>query len=110
MVAVTVWATALEHKRVLFQVDNVAVVRVGKWQSARDPFVLKLLGVFVLRCLKHDILFQVRHVPGVDNDIADAWSRSQWQRCHGLATEADVDRTPVLAGLSSVGERGSRSW
>ncbi|KAJ1192727.1 hypothetical protein NDU88_002033 [Pleurodeles waltl] len=66
------------------KVDNLAVVQVINRQSARDTQVLKLLRVVVLQCLRCDILFRARHVTGVNNDIADALSRSQWERFHGL--------------------------
>ncbi|KAJ1097513.1 hypothetical protein NDU88_002631 [Pleurodeles waltl] len=54
----------LIHKRVLFRVDNMAVVQVINRQSAREAQVLQLLRVFVLECLRRDIYFRARHVPG----------------------------------------------
>ncbi|KAJ1161042.1 hypothetical protein NDU88_001530 [Pleurodeles waltl] len=54
------------------KVDNLAMVQVINRQSTRDTQVLKLLRVFVLQCLRHDIYFRARHVHGADNDIVDA--------------------------------------
>ncbi|KAJ1103650.1 hypothetical protein NDU88_001071 [Pleurodeles waltl] len=51
VVAVCVWGQWLMHKRVLFRVDNMAVVQVINRQSAREAQVLQLLRVFVLECL-----------------------------------------------------------
>ena len=44
-------------------------------------FVRKL----VLSCLKHNILFRARHVPGIHNNLADSLSRLQIQRFQQLA-------------------------
>ncbi|KAJ1217678.1 hypothetical protein NDU88_005271 [Pleurodeles waltl] len=86
IVAVCLWGTELRHTRVLFRVDNMAVVQMVNRQSAREAGVLQLMRVFVLQCLRNDIHFRARHGLGVNNDIADALSRSQWERFHGLAT------------------------
>ncbi|KAJ1177127.1 hypothetical protein NDU88_002389 [Pleurodeles waltl] len=51
IVAVCVWGHLLEHRRVLFRVDNLAVVHLVNRQSAREPQVLRLLRVFVLHSL-----------------------------------------------------------
>ncbi|KAJ1125403.1 hypothetical protein NDU88_003835 [Pleurodeles waltl] len=86
IVAVCLWGAELRHSRVLFRVDNMAVVQMVNRQSAREAGVLQLMCVFVLQCLRNDIHFRARHVPGVNNDIADALSRSQWEWFHELAT------------------------
>ncbi|KAJ1128498.1 hypothetical protein NDU88_006876 [Pleurodeles waltl] len=85
IVVVCLWGAELRHSRVLFRVDNMAVEQMVNRQSAREAGVLQLMRVFVLQCLQNDIHFRVRHVPGVNNDIADALSRYQWERFHGLA-------------------------
>ncbi|KAJ1177987.1 hypothetical protein NDU88_003237 [Pleurodeles waltl] len=83
IVAVCMWGNELRHSRVLFRVDNLAMVQMVNRQSAREARVLQLMHVFVLQCLRNDIFFRARHVPGINNDIADALSRSQWERFHG---------------------------
>ncbi|KAJ1138211.1 hypothetical protein NDU88_004602 [Pleurodeles waltl] len=80
IVAVCLWGSELWHSRVLFHVDNLAVVQMVNRQSAREARVLQLMHIFVLQCLRNEIFFRARHVPGVNNDIADALSRSQWER------------------------------
>ncbi|KAJ1187758.1 hypothetical protein NDU88_004528 [Pleurodeles waltl] len=92
-VAVCLWGSPLWHKCVLFRVDNLAVVQLVNQQLAQDVQVLQLLRVFVLRCLQNDIFFRALHVPGVNNDKADALSRSQWDRFHGVLTSGDS--TPI---------------
>ncbi|XP_078500441.1 uncharacterized protein LOC144755420 [Lissotriton helveticus] len=52
LVALTLWGQDLAHKKVLFRIDNRAVVDIINRQSARDTQILKLLRVFVLGSLK----------------------------------------------------------
>lgn len=93
VIAITVWMQSLAHRKFIFGVVNMAVVQVVNKQSARDEQVLKLMRVFILSCLKCDKQLRPKHIPGVDNDIADALSRSQWGRFHGLATEMEFQKT-----------------
>ncbi|KAJ1184490.1 hypothetical protein NDU88_001296 [Pleurodeles waltl] len=95
IVAVCLWGAELSHSLVLFRVDNLAVVQTVNRQSAREAGLLQLLRVFVLQCLRNDIQFSAKHVPGVHNDIADALSRSQWERFHGLTTGPN-ERGPIV--------------
>lgn len=79
VVAVEIWGSFLSNKRVCFFSDNMAVVHcISKLSSSSLP-VLALLRHLVLRCLQHNIWFRARHVPGVDNSIADSLSRFHWQ-------------------------------
>ncbi|KAJ1117254.1 hypothetical protein NDU88_005454 [Pleurodeles waltl] len=110
IVAVCLWGWELSHSRVLFRVDNLAVVQMVNRQSAREAGLLQLLRVFVLHCLRHDIQFSAKHVPGVHNDIADALSRSQWERFHGLTTGVALRRIRMPKALWRVGEPGCFGW
>ncbi|KAJ1089976.1 hypothetical protein NDU88_003116 [Pleurodeles waltl] len=106
IVAVCLWGQELRHSRVLFHVDSLTVVQAVNRQSARDAHVLQLRRVFVLQCLRNDIFFRARHVPGVNNDIADALSRSQREQFHGLATGVALHRIRIPVTLWSVGTSG----
>ncbi|KAJ1129019.1 hypothetical protein NDU88_007390 [Pleurodeles waltl] len=114
IVAVCLWGAELRQSRVLFRVDNMAVVQLVNRQSAREARVLQLMHVFVLQCLRNDIHFRARHVLGVNNDIADALSHSQWERFHGLATGVALTRIrmPVTLREGVVLEvyRTYRAW
>ncbi|KAJ1164253.1 hypothetical protein NDU88_004698 [Pleurodeles waltl] len=101
IVAVCLWGGELSHSRVLFRVDNLAVVQMVNRQSAREAGLLQLLRVFVLHCLRNDIQFSAKHVPCVHNDIADALSRSQWERFHGLTTGVALRRIRMPKALCS---------
>lgn len=88
VVAVHLWVEHFKDHRVCFWSDNQAVVTVLAKQSSRSSRVSALLRVFVLHCLRFNIVFSARFVPGISNEIADALSRFQMERFRSLAPEA----------------------
>ena len=50
---------------------------------------MDLVRFLVLISMKHNFLVRARHVPGANNEIADALSRFQAQRFMELAPGAD---------------------
>ena len=55
---------------------------------------MDLVRFLVLISMKHNFLARARHVPGVDNRIADALSRFQVKRFRDIAPNAD--QTPCF--------------
>lgn len=84
IVALELWSPILANKQVCFYTDNLGVVHCISRLSSSSLPVLALLRHMVLRCLQHNIWFRARHVPGVDNHIADALSRFRWQEFREL--------------------------
>jgi hypothetical protein len=93
VVAVTIWGQVMANKKVRFFSDNMAVVQVINKQSAKDRNIMTLLRLFIFHCLKFNILFRVKHVPGIDNVLSDKLSRLQIAECHRLAPQ--MDQFPV---------------
>ncbi|XP_077790847.1 uncharacterized protein LOC144328967 [Podarcis muralis] len=89
-VAVHLWVEEFRNRRVCFWTNNQAVVSVLAKLSSRSPRVSALLRVFVLHCLRNNIVFSARFVPGVSNEIADALSRFQMERFRLLVPEARI--------------------
>ena len=58
-----------------------------------------LLSDLVLSCLKHNILFQARHIPGFINSSADYLSRSQVTKFKEISSDADKFPTHVPENL-----------
>ena len=92
----------MQGKRVIFWCDNEAVVAIINRQTSHCAKIMKLVRFLVLRCLEFDIHFKARHVPGVDNSIADALSRFQMDRFRRLAPGADPVMTPLPGNLWSA--------
>ncbi|KAM3936673.1 uncharacterized protein RB166_018270 [Leptodactylus fuscus] len=92
VVALELWGPAMANKRILFWCDNESAVSAINSLSSSSLPVLALLRRLVLRCLQYNVVFKARHVPGVDNTIAD--SRSQLGRFRDLHPEADLEGSP----------------
>ena len=104
VIAVHIWGSLMAHKRVMFFSDNAAVVDVINNQTSKHRGIMILLRDLVLSCLRHNILFRARHIPGLINSRADYISRSQVAKFKALSPEADQLPTPVPENLMP------RSW
>ena len=94
----------MADKCVIFFSDNAAVVDIIKKQTSKDRAIMVLLRDLVLSCLRHNILFQARHIPGFTNSLADYLSRSQVTKFRQITQDADQFPTPIPENLLP------RSW
>ena len=95
VLSVLLWGHRMKNKRVLFFTDNEALVHVINKNSCRDPLLMSFVRKLVLSCLKHNILFRARHVPGIHNNLADSLSPLQIQRFQQLGP-AHMHPTPTV--------------
>ena len=95
VVAVKCWGALLANHKVLFNCDNTAVVCIINKQTSGCPRIMHLLRMFVLECLKYNIVFKAVHVPGTHNVRADALSRFQMQRFRNASPHAEPKMTPL---------------
>lgn len=79
------WGDLMRNKCVTFFTDNLALVSVINKCSCKDKSLMKFVRKMVLVCLKYNILFKARHIPGVKNKLADALSRLQIQQFWEMA-------------------------
>ena len=86
--ALWLWAEEWADSVVCFWCDNEAVVCIINSLTSQSERVMKLVRAFTLRALRYNILVHARHIPGLDNSIADALSRRQMERFRQLAPEA----------------------
>lgn len=95
--AVCVWGKRLACKSVHFLCDNESVVGIINKQSTRQTSLMSLVRVLVMVCLRNNILFRAKHIPGVTNTLPDLLSRSQIQQFYEQAVllRWDVDPSPV---------------
>ena len=93
VVSLSIWASELANKCVLFHTDNLGLVDVINKKTTKDNKLIVLLRELVLQCLKHNILFRAVHVPGVLNVKADALSRLQVTKFKSLGQGMDHEQT-----------------
>ena len=93
VLAVQVWGSLMANMRIIFFSDNAALVDIVNKQTSRHKDIMVLLKDLVLSCLRHNILFQARHIPGLQNSSADYLSRSQVVNFKDIFPEAEESPT-----------------
>ena len=71
------WGHLTRNRCILFFTDNEALVYIINKQSCRDKSLMSFVRKLVSVCLKYNIVFKAKHVPGVHNKLADSLSRLQ---------------------------------
>ena len=84
----------MKNRCILFFTDNEALVHVINKQSCRDKILMSFVRQLVLICLRNNIVFKAKHVPGSRNALADALSRLQVQTFQRLAPSF-MDHSPT---------------
>lgn len=104
VLALKLWGYKLQDKCVEFYTDNLAVVYIINNQTSKDNTIMTLVRLLVLRCLKYNILFCAKHIPGKFNVTADLLSRFQVQaaRRHKPTLEQQPLQLPNGWDLSSL--------
>ena len=85
----------MRNQRIIFFTDNAALVDIINKTSSRDATIMVFVRRLVLTCLKYNILFRARHVPGIHNELADSLSRLQVSKFKQLAP-VGVHSLPTL--------------
>ena len=79
VIALHIWGSQIADRCVIFFSDDAAVVNIINKQTSKHTALMVLLRDLVLSCLRHNILFRARHIPGRINSRADYLSRSRLQ-------------------------------
>ena len=103
-------AHVLDHRcsrrRILFHVDNEAVVQTLNSRTFTDPNINHLLRSLLKVAVRLSYTFTALHVPGKNNGVADALSRFNWQGFRSQAPYATKSPVPIsrhlVAQLSTV--------
>ena len=97
LVAATAWGPHWTSKRLLVHCDNRAVVDIWRVGTSKQPSLMTLVRALFFIAARANFTVLLQHIPGVDNGIADALSRSQLHRFRLLAPGADELPTPTPA-------------
>ncbi|XP_032220414.1 uncharacterized protein LOC116603398 [Nematostella vectensis] len=95
VVAAHVWGHSWRKQHVLFRTDNEAVVCILTSRTSRIPSIMHLLRSLLLVAARQGFSFSAAHVPGVENSVADALSRFNWQAFVTLAPWAAPSPTSI---------------
>ena len=110
--AVATHAAQLRNSAVLLRLDNQADVTIINRQSTRSPEVLTALRALYEIATINNIHIIARHIPGVDNTVADALSRPSSQPLAHQAQRAVFDVLDVCSCQLALPELSSerRRW
>jgi hypothetical protein len=95
VVALYLWANILQAKKILFHIDNLALMIIINKRTSKDKQIMKLVRPLVLLTMLNDIQFKDRHINTTENSIADALSRFQMDRFRLLAPQAEKQPVPI---------------
>lgn len=102
LVSLHIWGDKLCNKKIVFRVDNMAVVHIVNHMTSKSDRVMTILRAFTLLCLRLNVVAKAQHVLGIRNNICDSLSRFQLQRFRKLAPDADLLPTPVPDHLWNI--------
>ncbi len=100
VIACEAWGSHWSGRRLLFHCDNEAVVHI--WKSGRSccPDLMDLVRALFFVAARNNFHVLIRHIPGIDNSIADALSRLQLTKFHSLVPHANPQPSPIPAELT----------
>ena len=75
LLALHLWGTQWQHKRILLKCDNMAVVDVLNTGRSRDSHLCAIARNILITCANLDIEAKFVHIPGKKNVVADVLSR-----------------------------------
>ena len=100
VIACETWGSQWSGKRLLFHCDNEAVVHVWESGLSRCPDLMDLVRALFFAAARNNFHVLIRHIPGIDNSIADSLSRLQLPRFRSLAPHANPLPSPTPAELT----------
>ena len=75
-------------KRICFWCDKLPVVTIINFKRFKSSQIMDLVRSITILTLVHNFTFTAKHIPGLENSIADSLSRFQMDHFHSLAPNA----------------------
>ena len=101
-VALHLWGSSFQNKKIKFVTDNMAVTHILNTMSSKSEHIMCIVRHLTMMCLHFNIVLRSTHIEGARNSICDALSRQKLAKFRELAPEADVHPTPVPDSLWNV--------
>ena len=76
VIAAAIWGHSWENQSVLCRCDNEAVVHIINTGTSKDHNVMQLMRCLHFIAAHFNLLITAKHLPGINNEIADALSRN----------------------------------
>lgn len=102
LAATATWGHQWTGKKILFHCDNQAVVKAWHSKAPKNHKLATLFRKLFFLAAKNNFHICLKHIPGLNNEIADALSRNQMQRFRKLAPIAEENPTIIPAWLTEL--------
>lgn len=102
LAAAITWGHHWSQKKIQFHCDNLPIVQAWEGKGSKQPRIMSLLRKLFLQAAKNNFTITMEHLPGKQNDIADALSRKQYNRFFFLAPQAQRIPTPTPGSLREL--------
>lgn len=96
------WGHRWSGRLVLFEVDNMTVASALRSGSCQDTQVMHLLRLLHFVAAERHFSYTSQHIPGSDNELADAISRNLMSRAFSVQPWLAADPALIPAGLNSL--------
>ena len=82
--------------------DNLPVVSIINSKRSKSPRIMELIQAITILTLEHNFSFTARHIPGLDNSIADSLTRFQMDRFRHLAPNTSPSPCAIPLSATSI--------
>ena len=80
VVAAMLWGSEWNGKQILFYCDNEATVHIINKGRSKIQCIMRLMRRLTWCAASGNVIITAKHIPGINNDVADALSRFQIDR------------------------------
>ena len=101
-IACYLWGPSWSGKHICMWCDNLPVVSIINSKRSKSPRIMDLVRAITILTLEHNFSFTARHIPGLDNSIADSLSRFQMDRFRHLAPNASPSPCIIPPSATSI--------
>ena len=98
----TVWASKVCNKQILIYCDNETVVTVINSGTCKNDRIMDVVRSMFFVCAKNNINIFAKHVPGLENEMADALSRLQGDRFAQLLPTAKKHPSAIPSTIWNI--------
>lgn len=95
VLSLQIWGPMLRNRSIVFHTDNSALTFIINKQTAKNKNIMKLVREMVLVCLRMNIIFRAKHIPGAKNVYADLLSRQDSRKTVDVPKHLDQHPTRV---------------
>ncbi len=102
VISCLLWGKFWSRKRILFYCDNEAAVNIINKGRSSIPLINRFVRRITWASVLGNFIIKAVHIPGLDNKVADALSRFDFQKFRKLCPEATPSSLPCPSFLQTV--------